>query len=570
MRLLMLCGRTDLPEAACESLRVLLQDGIDWDVVWEAAHWHGVLPLLSHNLHAVAPRLVPDEMLERLRLRHQATAHQNLYMTAELLQLVGALEEAGIPSIPLKGAVLAHTLYPDPALREFSDIDILVREGDLSRAKQVLSSLGFLLTRSDLAGAQETAFRWRMYAYFFLRPTDGLVVDLHWKLAPTYLLTAIPVETLWDQIRSCRIGGLELRSFSPEVTLLLLCFHGAKHGPVPWPRLKWLCDLSQLLRIYPDLNWQKLFVSADASGCGRMVDLGLRLARELLGAPLPETIECRVRSDAAVASITALVGERLLQDRRGPINRLERMRQQLGLRERHLDKLLILVCHGFVPQDSDWRLVQLPPALAFLYFPLRILRLAFKFGLSQPLSWLGAKLRKRDSLAKLADARARWNASRLAGSRDQTRGAASLTDWASGPLSISAKLRLGWSIWQDYVRIRLALRRTALPEVVRGLHQTPVDRHASALEPCRLGRIVRRVIGVGPFSPRCLAMSLVLLWELRRQGTAAELVIGLPPEPTDHTAHAWVEVDGQVVGPPPGRLGHAELARYGASPSACR
>ena len=218
MRLLVLCGRSDLPEAACESLRVLLQAGVDWDVVWEAGDCYGVLPLLSHNLHAVAPRLVPDEMLERLRRRHQATAHRNLYMTAELFQLVGALEGAGIPSIPLKGAVLAHTIYPDPALREFSDIDILVLEEGLSRAKQVLSSLGFLLTRSNLAGGQETAFRWRGYAYFFLRPTDGLVVDLHWKLAPTYVLAAIPVEKLWGQTRSCRIGGMELRSFSPEVT----------------------------------------------------------------------------------------------------------------------------------------------------------------------------------------------------------------------------------------------------------------------------------------------------------------------------------------------------------------
>ena len=62
-----------------------------------------------------------------------------------------------------------------------------------------------------------------------------------------------------------------------------------------------------------------------------------------------------------------------------------------------------------------------------------------------------------------------------------------MTDWAPGPLSISAKLRLVWSIWQDYVQIRLALRQTALPEVVERLHQTPVDRRALALEPRRLG-----------------------------------------------------------------------------------
>lgn len=141
------------------------------------------------------------------------------------------------------------------------------------------------------------------------------------------------------------------------------------------------------------------------------------------------------------------------------------------------------------------------------------------------------------------------------------------TDWATGPLSVPAKLKLVWSIWRDSVRIGFALRRTALPAVVQKLQNTPVDRRAVALEPRRLGRIVRRASALGPFTPRCLTMSLVFFWKLQRQGTAAELVIGLPPVPSDHTAHAWVEVDGQVVGPPPGRLGHAELARYGASPS---
>ncbi len=39
---------------------------------------------------------------------------------------------------------------------------------------------------------------------------------------------------------------------------------------------------------------------------------------------------------------------------------------------------------------------------------------------------------------------------------------------------------------------------------------------------------------------------------LREQGDAAELVIGLPKNPADKSAHAWVELDGVDVGPPPG------------------
>jgi hypothetical protein len=43
----------------------------------------------------------------------------------------------------------------------------------------------------------------------------------------------------------------------------------------------------------------------------------------------------------------------------------------------------------------------------------------------------------------------------------------------------------------------------------------------------------------------CLQRSAVTTCLLRRQGVAAELVIGFRPVPMD--SHAWVEVDGEVV-----------------------
>jgi hypothetical protein len=83
-----------------------------------------------------------------------------------------------------------------------------------------------------------------------------------------------------------------------------------------------------------------------------------------------------------------------------------------------------------------------------------------------------------------------------------------------------------------------------------------------AVRPVRLGRIVGRSLGVGPVRARCLFSSMVLFRLLRAQGQAPELVIGLPIEPRDKDAHAWVELDGRDVGPPPGRGRHEELARY--------
>ena len=79
----------------------------------------------------------------------------------------------------------------------------------------------------------------------------------------------------------------------------------------------------------------------------------------------------------------------------------------------------------------------------------------------------------------------------------------------------------------------------------------------------RLGKMIDRALHIGPWRPRCLLQALVLFSFLREQGDRAELVIGLDREPVSKDAHAWVELDGVDVGPPPGRGPHAELLRYG-------
>ena len=58
-------------------------------------------------------------------------------LEATLRELCGALEEAGIPFVPLKGSVLRR-FYPEPWMRTSCDIDVLVHEEDLERAGEWL------------------------------------------------------------------------------------------------------------------------------------------------------------------------------------------------------------------------------------------------------------------------------------------------------------------------------------------------------------------------------------------------------------------------------------------------
>lgn len=139
------------------------------------------------------------------------------------------------------------------------------------------------------------------------------------------------------------------------------------------------------------------------------------------------------------------------------------------------------------------------------------------------------------------------------------------TSYSSRPTSLGyvAKARLALRIWRSYARVKRGLRRRPLPQLVEALVGTADE--SAPLRPRHLGLAVDRALHLGPIRPRCLTSSLVLYNLLREQGDEAVLVIGLPGEARDHAAHAWVELDGLDVGPPPGKGRHVELARYSAS-----
>ncbi len=153
------------------------------------------------------------------------------------------------------------------------------------------------------------------------------------------------------------------------------------------------------------------------------------------------------------------------------------------------------------------------------------------------------------------------------------------------------KVRLAAVIWYSFLVVVVGLRRLPLPELVERLARAGGSGGKAVLalpgevrrpgrwaltrarveqtgelrrhEPAWLGQVVWRVLHVGRWRPRCLHSSLVFLRLLRLHGHQAELVIGLPHSPTSEDAHAWVEMTGVDVGPPPGKAGHVELVRFG-------
>jgi Transglutaminase-like superfamily len=128
-----------------------------------------------------------------------------------------------------------------------------------------------------------------------------------------------------------------------------------------------------------------------------------------------------------------------------------------------------------------------------------------------------------------------------------------------GPLG---KAALAFRIWSRFLLIRAMLPRQPLPAFVSRLGR-PARPTRRRLSHALLARAVHRTLQLGSRRPSCLVASLVLFRLLREQGDHAEVVIGLPGIARSKDAHAWVELGGVDVGPPPGRGSHEAMARFG-------
>jgi transglutaminase superfamily protein len=125
----------------------------------------------------------------------------------------------------------------------------------------------------------------------------------------------------------------------------------------------------------------------------------------------------------------------------------------------------------------------------------------------------------------------------------------------------SGKAALGLRVLRRFVSVRKRIRREPLPALAASLGDlSRADRPHEP--PARLSRAVDRTLRFGPDRPTCLTRALVLYSLLREQGDPAVLAIGLPESARDQTAHAWVELDGNDIGPRPGRGEHVALARF--------
>jgi hypothetical protein len=394
--LLVHCARLEIDAARAERIRALAGSKpgsnlagsnlagstLDWTRLFALAQRHALVPLLFYQLNRVAADEVPPLRLKQLRDRSQSNAALNVLLAGEMVRLLELFEANQIPAVPYKGPAIGVGIYGNLALRQFADLDILVPDADVWKATELLIAEGYR-AHFTIPVRKQSSFIRLGYVRLFNHETEPTTVELHWRLAPRFFGAPFDTSTLWQRARRLELQGAKVRVPAPEDLILMLCIHGAKDC---WEKLEWVCGLAELIRSEPEVDWQRVLDHARAIHCLKIVSVGLRLAQELLDAPVPVEVldqlnsRARLASRAQLDSLVHQIVARFFSEDASPLSLTRRVKFHLAMKDSLREKFHYCARLGLTTTPVDWEMVQLPEAVSFLYFPLRALRLLKKYG----------------------------------------------------------------------------------------------------------------------------------------------------------------------------------------------
>ena len=354
-----------------QDLADLVKKIVDWDALLDVAREHRLTPLLFSRLCGMDEQ-IPTEAQTRLRAEYDRNAFHTLANAAELVALVRAFDEQNIPAMPFKGIVLAASVYPSITIRSAGDLDFLVFYRDIGRATSILRAKGYeLKTEVQEDGLPAKA---DYYEFHFERGSDGMVVELRWRLEliqPRFRRD-LGMEWIWPRRRTVRVAGVEVPNLDPVSCLLILCMHGTKHL---WSRLNWVCDVERFLAAHPELDWKEVTLEAKKRGLWRSLALGILLTKRVCGISVPQVILEGFEADRATRGLAEHFHRSIFEEPgKMPASRVPYDLRILDSGDR---VRWLLTMQFLKPNQRDFAVVRLPKALSPLYLLVRPFRMFF-------------------------------------------------------------------------------------------------------------------------------------------------------------------------------------------------
>lgn len=337
--LVICCARVHAKAHTVERIKSLVQQSLDWQYVIRLAQQQGVMPLLYVNLQKICAASVPTDVLQSLEQLFSTNRFSSLLLTGELIKIFTLLEKQAIAIVPYKGPVLAAAVYGDVSLRQYCDLDLVLHQENILPVKQLLIEQGYE-PKDSMTEAEELAFLQSKteHNYTLVHYGKKIIVELHWRITPRFT-SLIEPKHFWQNLEPATLAGANFLNLSLEDWLPILCVHGSRHR---WERLTWLCDIAEIMRLRPNLDWDAVIARSKVLVCRRMLYLGILLAHDLLDAPLPEQVLRKMQADREVMLLVNNTYQQLLYKMNVSDQFLGKTIYQIRVSDRFQEKALYL------------------------------------------------------------------------------------------------------------------------------------------------------------------------------------------------------------------------------------
>lgn len=232
--------------------------------IYNMALHHDLAHLVGYAL-VKSGIVVEDVNLADEFLKQQAMAVMRYENQRDALEKIKVLfESEKIPFVPLKGAVI-RDLYPEPWMRTSCDIDVLVHEEDIEKAKKALvENLGFVCDPQHC------------YHDISLFLGEDVHLELHFSIKETMDNIDMLLEKVWEHARPIAEGAFE-HVLSDEFLVFQHVAHMSYHFVGGGCGIRGYVDLF-LLNKYLDVDREKLDKMLSDCGIKKFYDLSVRLS----------------------------------------------------------------------------------------------------------------------------------------------------------------------------------------------------------------------------------------------------------------------------------------------------
>jgi predicted nucleotidyltransferase len=282
--------------AAGDVKRPLHRLDADWEKVFQGACRNGLLGLTHRYLKQREPQdYPPPEFRQRVQQAYRIRAIRMALMYRNIRQVLAQLAESGVDYMVVKGPALAYTVYPDPALRAFNDLDLVVRERDWAAMHRLLVKMGFEPEADLPQPPPKLVPQAVLYELKYWCPEAGLLVEVHYDDLLNAGLASRDVEGFWQRAILVDVEGVLVKALSLEDQLIHLCAHAHYHG---YTRLNCFSDIAFIVRDQAaQLDWERLLETVRIEEAHVGVYYSLRFLDQLLGVGVPGDVLAALRPD---------------------------------------------------------------------------------------------------------------------------------------------------------------------------------------------------------------------------------------------------------------------------------